>query len=644
VFFLLAGAMLLQTPASADPIDSIVDSYNYVIGTQDAGDGLYGFTGESRVLESARRIREMGANVIKLPWGSTGKAVVPAADFDTILHMPFYFYFIWYRTPYGTNNPGSYFTSPALNYWVRGITAAEVQMEYDSTYNFARRLLTECNGTGKKFYLGHWEGDWLMLDDYNNVKDASATSIQAMTDWLNARQKAVDDAKKNIAHSNVDVFCYTEVNKVLDAMNNGRKRLVNAVLPNVNIDYVSFSSYDVQWNDQNTINSATNYLAAYIKPKTGITGKRVFFLEFSINAMADGFSMAVHEQKNRDIILKSLRWGTPYLLYWEMYNNELENASLQRGYWLIDQYNVKWSLYYTMKFLYRDAKKYVRQFYTTNSRVPTTDEYIQWAIAWLTNVKSVTVEPGLLYRLTSKQSAKALTVKDSSLAEGAAIEQRTYAKKPNQMWRIEEAPAGSGYFRLAARHCGKCLTIAVTANGSAATQAAWTNTDNQKWSIDYYFNGAGHFRLINKASGRVLEVNGTSTAEGTNIQQWDWLTQNNQQWCMEEVTDTPGTPPVKIAAPDPRPGAAVLPSARRFKCCIRDGNFIASLPDDARLVRSVLLIDAAGRQVAELSPSLQQSGGTVSVPVAQLKLAKGVYIAVLHGRIKNKSRQPFVNY
>ena len=62
-----------------------------------------------------------------------------------------------------------------------------------------------------------------------------------MIDWINTRQRAVDDAKHEAAPEGVDVFYYLEVNRVADAMA-GRPRVANLVLSHTPMDYVSYSS------------------------------------------------------------------------------------------------------------------------------------------------------------------------------------------------------------------------------------------------------------------------------------------------------------------------------------------------------------------------------------------------------------------
>src|SRR5205807_1448409 len=79
-------------------------------------------------------------------------------------------------------------------------------------YDLCCYLLRAGSATGKTFYLGHWEGDWELRGRAGSTKDPSADAISRKILWLNARQKAVDDAKRNTPHEGVDVFCYAEVN------------------------------------------------------------------------------------------------------------------------------------------------------------------------------------------------------------------------------------------------------------------------------------------------------------------------------------------------------------------------------------------------------------------------------------------------
>jgi hypothetical protein len=76
------------------------------------------------------------------------------------------------------------------------------------------------SGTGKTFLLGHWEGDWYLTRDAQD--EPTPTKIRGMIDWLNIRQKAVDDAKRDTRHSDVHLFHYTEANLVQKGMKGGK--------------------------------------------------------------------------------------------------------------------------------------------------------------------------------------------------------------------------------------------------------------------------------------------------------------------------------------------------------------------------------------------------------------------------------------
>jgi hypothetical protein len=66
-----------------------------------------------------------------------------------LMTMPFTYYHIW--------------TYPAVETkWQDGFDEAEDKALYDELRNFAAYLLAKYSGTGKQFYLGHWEGDWYL--------------------------------------------------------------------------------------------------------------------------------------------------------------------------------------------------------------------------------------------------------------------------------------------------------------------------------------------------------------------------------------------------------------------------------------------------------------------------------------------------
>ena len=233
-----------------------------------------------------------------------------------VFDMPFRHYIAW--------------TYPVGSSWwpFDGYSSNERSIDYTQFYDLTCYLLTNYNHSGKTFYFGHWEGDgYLNANGWST--NPSPTAVQGFIDCLNNRQKAIDDAKASISHSNVDVFCYAEVNRVRDAMLNGPTnniRMVNAVVPNVtNLDYVSYSAYDAQKLSTDNLYTTLDYLEAHLPTnKTSvIPGERVWIGEYGYANSGD--TPAQQEPKTRGFMQRLINYGRqaiPFILFWEVYDNE----------------------------------------------------------------------------------------------------------------------------------------------------------------------------------------------------------------------------------------------------------------------------------------------------------------------------------
>jgi hypothetical protein len=359
--------------------DPEVLHYNYSIGTQTIGPS-YGFTGDDRLVETAKAIINMGSNILKInlntgSYNITGRSypnltalVRDDPSFSSVMDMSFTYFFFWARSH---------------SNWADGYSVSERTEDSLQIADLTRYLLTKYDNTGKQFFIGHWEGDWYLLPNYDVNYVPSDERIQGMIQWYRTRQNAVDEAKRITSHNNVFVYTYCEVNRVVDAIN-GLRRVTNYVLPYTNVDYVSYSSYDAQGLNQTEYNSVLNYIEGNLPPRPQITGKRVFIGEMGKCAQDFSFSKPQHELVNRENIRKAVSWGAPFVLYWEMYNNEIKDG-VQRGFWLIDNTNTKWPLYTTLSDFYKKAKQWVYNQKKTLNRLPTREEYMSWAYSTLNN-------------------------------------------------------------------------------------------------------------------------------------------------------------------------------------------------------------------------------------------------------------------
>jgi len=382
----MAGTCAWAANDAAGPLPAAPDGFPYVIGTQTFG-AAYQFTDAARLVETAEAILAMGSNTLKFGM-SEDYAASPSANarralaevrclrdlaerepaHRRVLDMSFAYTLIW-AYPF------------AAGWWKDGYSQAAAEAQSKEIYDLACFLLKTYSGTGKTFYLGHWEGDWHLRDGYDTSTDAGIppARVQGMVDWLNARQKAVDDARRDTPHTGVQVWNYAEVNLVRIAMQ-GRRTVTNDVLPKANVDYVSYSSYDTQ-ADPNTLTAALTYIESKLPPKPGVPGKRVFIGEYGFPATSH--SPAKQDELSRQVMRTALAWGCPFALYWEMYNNEVDKEGRQRGFWLIDDKGSRQPVYETHRRYYEWARKYVAETTQATGRQPAFDDFREAAVRWL---------------------------------------------------------------------------------------------------------------------------------------------------------------------------------------------------------------------------------------------------------------------
>lgn len=322
---------------------------NLRVGTQTIGP-KYRFTEENPLLETAKGILEMGSDVLKFSLAPAAYGMEPRpgvslremADlepFRTVLDMPFRTFMFWAQPAY------SFGQGPVLENDGEGLRR--------EMYDLTRWLLQTFSGTGKTFLIGNWEGDWLLLGSYDGQVDASAERLAAARDYYRIRQEAVAEARREVAHENVWVGHYIEVNRPLDAKDHGRKRLANEVLPRVAVDLISYSAYDALRPDR--LAEALDYVEAQARFTSYFDGhyeRKVFIGEYDAYADYHVSGYASPEQQVVNtwaVIQAAIEWGAPFVLFWEFYNNESERLIHGGGFWLIDQHNVRqpvWHLHH----------------------------------------------------------------------------------------------------------------------------------------------------------------------------------------------------------------------------------------------------------------------------------------------------------
>ena len=413
---LITSAVLIYFSINAftnrKEIEMRVASYNFAIGTQTVG-SKYKFTDESMLVETAREIKNMGSNLLKFsmhPRYCTENYGLPKNDAITsltklaslepsvkkVLDMDFKYYHIWvYGFSQYTPEPIGKKDDTAQIKFINGYPKKHEDALYKEVYDFTSHLLNTYNGSGKVFYLGNWEGDWHLRSDYDRTKPVNPKTLEGMKQWAKTRQKAIDDAKRDIKHNNVEVYHYIEVNLVKKALTEPDAKVVaNTVVNEVNPDYVSYSSYDATNPYKNEValnknlKKALDYLESQLTYKKGLPkGKRVWIGEYGNPSILYNDEM----QNLRSIwtIKAALEWGTPYILYWEMYNNEIKKETGEQvGYWLIDDKGKKQPIWHTHHNFYNESKQYLKEYLKVNDDLPSYDIFRKNAV----NFKSLNVQ------------------------------------------------------------------------------------------------------------------------------------------------------------------------------------------------------------------------------------------------------------
>ncbi len=395
-----------ESKGKTTEVEKLIAEHNFIIGTQTVG-AKYKFTDQSMLVETARAIQDMGSNTLKfsmhpryctenynLPKNDNIKSLKDLATMEPsmkeVLHMDFKYYHIWaYGFSEYTPEPVGEKNDTTQIKFIGGYSDHYAKSLYKELYDFTSYLLNEFKGTGKVFYLGHWEGDWHLRWHYDRTKDVDPKTLEGMIKWEKIRQKAVDDARKNNPASDVLVYNYIEVNLVRKGIEEpGSTTVTNAVVPAVNPDYVSYSSYDAT-NPYHTekelktrLSQSLDYIESFLKPKPGLpAGKRVWIGEYG-NPSAK-YSDDLQDERSKWIIKAGLEWGTPFILYWEMYNNEINPKSNEQvGYWMINDKGKKQKIYHTHAAFYKESKTYLSKYYQKHKVFPSWDQYRKNALAF----------------------------------------------------------------------------------------------------------------------------------------------------------------------------------------------------------------------------------------------------------------------
>lgn len=370
-----------------------LEDYNFILGTN-SFPTKYQFTNDSKLIEQAKQTRTLGSNIFKTTISEKKlkdygikrnrayeimDVINLIPDYDKIFSMDFKYFFFWVHTATGIK-------------WKKGINKQQEKKLYKEMYNFTSHLLNKYNNTGKTFFIGNWEGDWLLHGEGNKKLTPSKETVAKMTKWLQIRQRAIADAKAKSKAKNVNVYYYIEVNLVLKGLNGGTC-ITRDILPNVDVDFVSYSSYeaskrkDYQTNKK-VLKEVLNFIEGQLKTKEGLPFKRrVFIGEYGGHASDEKPKTHLRQFDNvKDIMQIAIEEDLPFALHWQLYNNEYTKDGKSKNMSLINEAGKKRPMYYLHQNYYKQLNGYLKKYKLEYKTYPSYEDFKKQALIVLENV------------------------------------------------------------------------------------------------------------------------------------------------------------------------------------------------------------------------------------------------------------------
>lgn len=303
--------------------------------------GTYSLTEKDYLNEGADRIAELGMRTLKIylndprgrypfhsDWPKQFKSLVEMARhpyYRAVFVKPFRTYIL---------TTFSLTSKDAMQRWRDGFTDEEYAEELRQFEEIATHFLRQYKGTGKTFVLQNWEGDWALRGNFDRKPEADPTEEAAhnMIRWLQARQEGVERARKRAGRTDVKVYHACEVNLVAVAME-GRRTVTNDVLPHVNCDLVSYSAYDTiglaaddPAKGADALRTALDHIASKTPDAKPFGDKNIYIGEFGWPQVVSEQDPHATPEKNLSVVRATvetaLEWGCPYIVYWQIYDNE----------------------------------------------------------------------------------------------------------------------------------------------------------------------------------------------------------------------------------------------------------------------------------------------------------------------------------
>jgi hypothetical protein len=331
---------LLAPAASAGVLRAAPAAQETQLGVAHLG-GLYAFSPRDHLNEGAEAAHALGARCLKAglsldtenptprlyPIHSQWPAVTTLAELADVPYFRALFARDFDTFILTTFRPGR----PAA-YWRDRFTPEDEQAEEEEFARLARHLLRA--HPGKTFVLQNWEGDWALRGAYD---PARRPATAAMIRWLAARQRGVHRARADRPDTSARVFHACEVNLVRQSLARGEPGVTPDVLPQVEVDLVSYSAWDTK-DSPAAFAEALHFIARHQRATEPFGARGVYVGEFGLPESEASPAQVL--ERTSALLAEARRFGCPYAVYWQLYCNEPRVRPPKtnvdyKGFWLI---------------------------------------------------------------------------------------------------------------------------------------------------------------------------------------------------------------------------------------------------------------------------------------------------------------------
>jgi len=188
------------------------------------------------------------------------------------------------------------------------------------------------------------------------------------------------------------MYYYIEVNLALKGLDGGTC-ISKDILPNVDVDFVSYSSYEASKRkdykaNKEILTKVLNFIEGQLKPKEGLPFKRrVFIGEYGGHAMDHKPQTHLRQLDNvKDIMQISLEENLPFALHWQLYNNEYTKDGKSKNMSLINEKGEKRPMYFLHQNYYKQLNEYLKNYKDEHNNYPSHEEFKLEAINTLNEV------------------------------------------------------------------------------------------------------------------------------------------------------------------------------------------------------------------------------------------------------------------